>query len=367
MIRVALTELRRRPSRFVVATLLVAFLTILVLLLGALLDGLFLGSTGAIRSQKAEVFVYSESSRESFLRSRITPELRDQIDATPGVTETGGLGLALVGAEVPGESDLANAAVVGYELPAQGVPSPPPPGQAYADERLKGDGVGEGDVLLLGPQKVPIEVIGFVKDTNYLLQGALWVEGDTWREVQSKSRPDATVGPGVWQVVLANGDGPAGDLADAIDAQTGGATTSLTKAEAEQSLPGTREQNATFTFIIVFAYLVVLLVVALFFALLVRERTGLLGVFKAIGANTWQLAAGLVAQAVLVALIAFALGFGVVSLLRPVIPPEVPISFQPSRAVVTLLVLVVVSVIGSALSLRRVAKVDPASAIGSAS
>ena len=46
------------------------------------------------------------------------------------------------------------------------------------------------------------------------------------------------------------------------------------------------------------------------------------------------------------------------------IPPEVPASFQPSRAVTTLLVIVAVALVGSALSLRRVAKIDPASAIG---
>ena len=48
--------------------------------LGGLLDGLYLGSTGAIRAQKADVIVYSQSARDSFLRSRITdPDFVEQL------------------------------------------------------------------------------------------------------------------------------------------------------------------------------------------------------------------------------------------------------------------------------------------------
>jgi hemin transport system permease protein len=364
MIRTAVRELRRRPGRFVVATFLIAFLTVLALLLGALLDGLFLGSTGAIRTQKADVFVYSADSRDSFLRSRITPDLRAEVEQVSGVSSTGGLGIALVGAQVPGETELADAAVIGYELPTDGVPAPPPPGEAWADRRLEASGVEVGQTLLLGPRQVPVTVSGWVSDTSYLLQGGLWVEPGTWREVQNASRPDAAVADGVFQVLVVTGDGSATALAEAIDAGTNSATSSLTKAEAILSLPGTREQQATFNLIIIFTYLVVLLVVALFFALLVRERTGLIGVFKAMGASTWQVAAGLVMQAVLVSAIAFAVGWGLVQLLALVIPPAVPATFQPSRAVTTLAVIVVVALVGSALSLRRVAKIDPASAIG---
>jgi putative ABC transport system permease protein len=366
MIRTAVRELRRKPGRFVVATFLIAFLTVLALLLGALLDGLFLGSTGAIRTQRADVFVYSADSRESFLRSRITPELRAQVEAVEGVTETGGLGFALVGAQVPGETELADVAVVGYELATDGVPSPPPPGEAWADRRLEAFGVDEGDTLLLGPRQVPVSVAGWVEDSNYLLQGGLWVEPGTWRGVQNASRPDAAVADGVFQSLVVTGDLPPSELAQAIDAGTGGATSSLTKDEAVLSLPGTREQQATFNLILAFTYLVVLIVVALFFALLVRERTGLIGVFKAMGASTWQVAAGLVLQAVLVSAIAFAVGWGLVRLLALVIPPGIPAAFESSRAVTTLAVIVLVALVGSALSLRRVAKIDPASAIGGA-
>ena len=154
-LKLPLRELRRNPNRFVVATVVLAFLSTLLLFLGGLLDGLYLGSTGAIRAQKADVIVYSSSARDSFLRSRITPDIRAQVEAADGVTDVGGIGFVLLGAQVPGETDLADVAVAGYELPPKGVPAPPADGLGVADSRPKDQGGSNGDPVLGGPAPVP--------------------------------------------------------------------------------------------------------------------------------------------------------------------------------------------------------------------
>lgn len=365
--KLGLRELRRRPTRFAGATVTVAVLSFLVLFLGGLLDGLYLGSTGAIRSQDADVFVYSSTARDSFLRSRIDPDLRAEVEAVDGVTAVGGLGITLLGAKVPGESDLADVSVAGYELPPRDVPAPPPPGQAWADRRLEAFGVDVGDTLAVGPAEVPISVVGFVEDTNYLLQGALWVEAGTWRDIQNVSRPDSAIADEAFQVLVVQGEGPADDLAEAIDTATGGATSSLTKSEAELSLPGTREQQSTFLFIIGATLAVVVAVVALFFALITLERTPLYGIIKAIGGSTRQLFSGVVAQAVAVTLIGFAAGGLLAFVLDAIAPPGLPLDITTSRALTTFGWLLACAVAGSLMSLRRVVRIDPATAIGSGS
>jgi putative ABC transport system permease protein len=358
----AVTELRRRPGRFTVATIVLTFLSLLLLLLGGLLDGLYLGSTGAIRAQRADVIVYSDSARDSFLRSRITADIRRSVESTEGVAEVGGLGFTLLGATVPGESDLADVAVAGYELAPNGVPDPPPPGHAWADDRLQDAGVSIGDTLLVGPAAVPIVVDGWVTDTNYLLQGGLWVTLDTWRSVQNANRPDAFVPDDVVQVLVVRGTGA--DLATAIDTATG-STSSLTRAEAVDALPGVKEQRSTFNAIISSTLIVVLAVVGLFFSLLTLERTGLYGVLKAIGASTRRLFAGIVLQAVVVAILAFAIGGALALLADMALPGQVPLQLTIGRYLFTFVALIAAAVLGSAVSLRRVTRIDPASAIGS--
>ena len=99
-----------------------------------------------------------------------------------------------------------------------------------------------------------------------------------------------------------------GDLPASIDTATAGATTTLTLDEAVLALPGVKQQRDTFNQIIYSTLVVVLAVVGLFFSLLTLERLGLYGVLKAIGASTRRLFAGVVLQAVIVAIIAFVVG-----------------------------------------------------------
>ncbi len=332
--RVAARELWRRPGRFALAGGAIALLSVLLLLLGGLLDGLFLGSTGAMRAQDADVFVYSSDAQESFVRSRISPELRAEVEEVEGVDRTSGLGVALVAGSdgaPDGSDDLLDLAVIGYESSTDVLPTPPGTGEGYADRSLKARGVDEGDVVAVGPTGVEVEVVGFVEDTDYLLQGSLWVTAETWREVQSSSRPDAAVGPGVFQVVLAHGDGSvtAEELATDIDESTGGATTSLTREEAVFSLPGTREQNSTFGVLIGTGFLVVGLITALFFVLLTIERTRLFAAVKALGTPSSRLVAWSTFQATAVSAGSFLLGVIVTVPLAAVVPDAIPLRLEP--------------------------------------
>jgi len=363
---IALRELRRNPRRFVTATFVLTFLVILLLFLGGLLDGLYLGSTGALRAQRADVIVYAADANDSIIRSRIDPGLRAQVEGAEGVTSVAGLGLTLVGTTVPGRSELVDTAVIGYEQAPRGVPAPPPAGEAWADRRLAAFGVRQGQVLGVGPQKVPVKVRGWVDDTNYLLQGALWVEPSTWRHVQETSRPDARVAGNTFQVLVVNGTKPAAQLARNIDTATNGKTKTLTKSEAVLSSPGTREQKSTFTGIIGVTFLVVALVVALFFVLLTIERIALYGMLKAIGVPTSRLVAGLLVQALVIAIVAFVVGELVTLGLARVIPAQVPLALEPSRAVTTFVGIIIAAAFGGLVSLRRIVRTDPITAIGTA-
>ena len=357
-------ELVRRPGRFAVAGAALTLLVVLLLLLGGLLDGLFLGSTGAIRAQDGDVFVYSDTARDSFLRSRIGPDLRRTIEGAEGVGATSGLGVALLGGRTDGIDETFDTAVIGYERPPKGVPGPPLPGTGWADRRLADAGVRAGDVLAFGPAGIPVEVLGFVSDTSYLLQGALWVEPGTWRAVQSSARPDATVTEGVFQVIVVTAEGvPSGELASRIDAATAGRTSSLTKDEAVLSLPGTREQNGVFTALIGVTLFVAGLVSALFFALVTLERTPLYATLKAIGAGSGRLLLGVVLQAVIVASGAVVVGGAITLGLAQVIPGTIPVQLEPSRCAVSAVLVIVTGALGGLVSLRRIVRVDPATAI----
>lgn len=366
--RLALRELVRRPGRFATATVILTLIAILLMFLGGLLDGLIRASTGAIRAQDADVIVYSESSKASLLRSRIDAELRTTIESVDGVDDTGGLGIVQLGARVPGNDprDLAGVAVFGYEIAPTGVGDVPGPGEAWADEILRADGVEEGTVLALGPARSEVTVVGFVSDTSFNGQGALWTSADTWRSVLADNRPEAQLAEGVFQALVVRGEVDADELVTAIDEATDGTTQSLTVPDAVAAIPGVEEQQGTFNQIIGVTIVIALVVIALFFALLTVERIGLYGVLKALGARSSTIFAGLVVQAVAVTTVAATAAGTLVVAGDLLIPPgSIPLFVTASRIVTSVVLLLVAAIIGCAFSLRRVLRVDPASAIGS--
>jgi putative ABC transport system permease protein len=369
--RLALRELRRRPGPFAVATAILTLIALLLMFLGGLLDGLLDSSTGAYRAQRADLVVYSSTARESLVRSRITPEVRAEVEAVEGVDEVGGLGSVQLGARPGGEPDardLMATVLFGYELAPAGLPAEPPaPGTVFADTALRSDGVETGDVLLLGPQRSPVEVVGFVDDTRYSGQGSLWGSIDTWREVASANRPGLAAG-GTVQALVVRASGSPDEVADAIDAATGGATSTLTVAAAIEALPGVSQQRSTFNQIIGVTLVVAMVVIALFFALITVERVALYGVLKAIGGSSATLFAGVVAQAVAVTLVAAAIGVAGSLALDALIPPgAIPFAPTATRLASSVVLMLVAAIAGCAFSLRRVLRIDPASAIGTAS
>jgi putative ABC transport system permease protein len=355
-----------------VATVILTLIAILLMFLGGLLDGLVASSTGALRQQRADVIVYATGSEASAVRSRIGPEVRDQVTAVAGAGEVGGLGLVQLGGRLDGRGprDLVPIVLFGYELAPYGLPDQlPGPGEVYADDSLRSEGVEQGTVIRLGPARSEVRVVGFLGDSRYSGQGSLWGSLDTWRAVLAANRPGAQVGDDIVQalVVRSDADTSTGDaeLAHKIDDATAGGTDSYTIAGAIDAIPGVSQQRTTFNQIIGVTVVIAIVVIALFFALLTVERMSLYGVLKALGASSLTIFAGVVLQALIVTAVASAFGIAASLALEAAIPAgSLPFTVTASRLLSSAVALIVAALVGVAFSLKRVLGVDPASAIG---
>jgi putative ABC transport system permease protein len=360
----------RRPARFVRAGAALVVLVMLLVVLGGLTDGLTLGANAAFRAQTGQLVVFSDGARLSLLRSRIDAEVADEVAATEGVEAVRPLGVALVGATRDTDGDRSDesipAAVLATTGGVDGIDATPADGTAVVDSEFRDEGVQVGDTLALGPTGVPVEVAGFIDDTSYLYQLGVWTSPETWRIVLAEVRPDAVFTDDQSQGLVIDAPGldaeELEELAQRIDDATG-TTETVTVEEAGLALPGVSQQASTFRAIIGTTFFVVGLVVALFFVLLTIEHLPLFAVLKALGASDRQVTGGVVVQAVAVAvgagLIGLAVSFGLGLLLSSV----TPFTFTLSRAVQVLVGVVLVSVLGSLVSLRRVRRVEPASVI----
>ena len=138
----------------------------------------------------------------------------------------------------------------------------------------------------------------------------------------------------------------------------------LTVDELVDALDVVQQQASTFQGIIGVTFVVTLLVVALFFALLTLERVRLYAVLKAVGARTLDLVVGVAAQAVGVAAGAVVLGGALAVGFVAVLPPDLPVQLVPGRAVIVVVGTMVTALAGGLLTLRRLVRVDPAQSLG---
>jgi putative ABC transport system permease protein len=360
-------EMRRQRRPFLLLTGGLTVIALLLVVLGGLAQGLVDGFSGALRAQDADLVVYSRAANDSVVRSRVTDEQRQAIAALDGVASVGGLGISLVAARQPDGGETLDVAVVGDDDAQPGrMPSPPEAGQAYADERLRDDGVSTGDVLRVGAGERAVEVVGFVDDASYLLNGTLWVEPGTWRAIHTDAHPDTAPPPAGFQVLTVRtaAGADATEVAARIDEATGGETRTLTRAAAIDAIPGLAQSAGTLDAVGYLVLVVALLVAALFFSLVVVERLPLYAVLKALGASTRRLVAGVAVQASACAAVALVVAAVLGSGLAASSPPGMPMALPPGRLLTLFVALELATVVGAITALRRIHGVDPATAIG---
>lgn len=362
--RLGLRELRRRPGRFVPVGGALTLLVLLLLVLGGFLDGLTLGQTGSYRAQGDRLFVLDENADLQLPRSRVGPDVRTAVADVPGVAAVGAVTSTTTTAGILGADELQDVVVLGYELGTPVLPDPPPPGAAVVDRRLaRLAELAVGDVLAVGPTALEVEVVELVDDVS---QGSptLWVATETWRRVAEAA--SARGAPPEGQAAALVVEPEAGtDTAELVTPlQEAAPVTAATVDEVVEALDVVQQQASTFEGILGVTFLVTLLVVALFFALLTLERVRLYAVFKAVGARTRDLAAGVAVQAVTVAAVALLVGGALALAFVALLPPTLPVQLEAGRAVQVAGGTLVTALVGSLFTLRRLVRVDPARAIG---
>lgn len=362
----AIAEIRRARGRFISIIAALSLITFLVLTLSALSDGLFYGSTGAIKSTNANAYAFSTDAQGSLVRSQLPVADVAKFSQVSGVQQASPVGVLLTSGTGPdGEVDLA---IFGVQPGGVGVPTTltqgrlPTAGEdnaAAVDQKLTDKGVSIGSTLTVGSSTVT--VVGLTKDSQYQLQPSVWTTLPTWTKMRAEVRPETRgLAPNVSAVALQLADGA--DLTAVAAAVPG--TSVLTSEETGLAIPGVAQQRSTLSAIVGTTLAVAAIVVALFFALVVLEKRELFAALKALGTSTARLGRDVIVQAIIASVIGVIFGVIAARLLGLVVPETVPTLFRTDTLINIAIFTVVASVLGALFSLRRIARIDPATALG---
>ena len=379
-VHLAFREIWRNRGRFLLFSMVVALITVLVLFIAALGEGLGSGNREYLEKLNADLIVYQDTARLTIPSSRVDCTKRAEIGRVEGVRDVGSIGFASVSIPMGDGDEPLDVSLIGVE---PGKPGEPPVVRGAglvrrgANEAIVDRTVAVMADLAVGDQLVirstqgnedelyALQVIGISDSRKYGLRSSVFVPIVTWDEI----RPKPVVGPGAedpaCNVVAVQLDDPAQlepmrqrllarvARIEAVDRQT-----------AYKSTPGYTEQQSTLTTQNTFALLIGVLVIGGFFQIQTLQKVPQIGMLKAIGTPNGTIAAAAITQIVIVTLLGVAIGSLAAFGLSLSFPANIPIVFEPRSGAMAVVSLLLIGPIGGLVSIRYSLRVEPLVALG---
>lgn len=361
----ALKEMRHARLRFALIAVMIVLVSSLVFIISGLASGLSTGNTAAIYGMPIDRLVVSADSDHRLDRSIVSAADATTIAGIDGVTKSEPIGISAVNLKRDGTDQLIGASLFGI-VPG-GVMMPRiTSGTSFSestatnpvvvDETLLDDGVHVGDTITITPGDLTLTVVGTTSGETYRLAPVIYLPLTLWQSLQPQ-QVGLPADPATAILVKGN------DAAfTAIPEKVAGSAVA-TKTEVANQIPGESAQNSTLLMIQVFLVVIAAGIIAAFFYIITLQKTGELGVMKALGAHTGYLAQALVVQAVILTAIGVAIGIGIATAIGAAMGSAVPFHLSAAQALEFGGVLMLVAILGTSLSLTRIARIDPLDAI----
>ncbi|MCB9423446.1 MAG: ABC transporter permease [Ardenticatenaceae bacterium] len=378
-IRLATKEIWRNLGRFLLVSFVIALITLLVLFLAGLGEGLANANKEYLSKVDADLILFQEKADLSVAASQLGQSLMNDIARVEGVKEAAPIGFSNVFIRYAADQEPLSVSLLGVE--------PGKPGEmiAYegrglensrANEAILDSNVARETGLQVGDtftvestqgtvdQNYTLEVVGISDGQQFFFAPSVAVPLDTWDRI----RPRPTDGPSnelVFNIVAVQVDNPdeLTRMADVLEAQVSNIE-AVDVVTAYESAPGYSEQQSTIQTQRGFTLMIGVLVVGGFFQIQTLQKVVQVGVLKALGASNRTVALATTFQIVVTNFFGVLLG-GVSTLLLVLgFPDGIPITFEGNQVQLALITLLLIGPLGGLMSIRLLTRVEPLTALG---
>jgi len=382
----ALRELTFARGRFSLMGVVIALIAVLMVLLSGLSAGLVndgVSGLKALPSSTAFAFDAGTKADNAFSRSVVD---EDQLEAwrdQPDVAEASPMGASIVNA-VTDTGEQVDLTLFGVE-----------PDSFLAPQVAEGEGVGQpagivvsgtadglelGSVITLDRLDTQLEVVGFTEDqATFGHVDIAYLPLETWQLIAAGQAPAGAM-PSAEDLAgldfaefsvigLRGEDGSALASGDAEAYAAGDAaaeTTTMSLEESFNASPGYQAETLTLQMIQWFLYAIGALVVGAFFTVWTIQRSHELAVLRAMGASARYLLRDGLAQAAILLLVFTAAGVGVGVGLGSLMPEGMPFALEAPAIAVASALTILLGLLGAAVAVLRVTRIEPITALGGA-
>jgi len=376
----ALKETWRNRGRFFLFSLVIALITLLILFIAALGEGLGAGNREYLENLDADLLVYQDTADLSIASSRIGCTTRDALRSVNGVKAVGPIGFSSATIPDANRGEDLGVSLIGVD---PGRPGEPPVTAGQGLERRSANeaiidrmvadvtGLRVGDRFQIRSpqggedQLYLLKVLGITESQMYAIQPSIFVPIIKWDEIRPQARVSGGAQDPACNVAAVELDDPGqiDEMRARLVAQVRNVDV-VNRQTAWEITPGYTAQQQTLNTQNGFALLIGLLVIGGFFQIQTLQKVPQIGMLKAIGTPNRIIALASLVQIVIINLLGVLIGGLVTFGVSLAFPPGIPLVFEGQAIVRALASILVIGPLGGLLSVRLSLRVEPLIALG---
>ncbi|KGE17147.1 ABC transporter permease [Paenibacillus wynnii] len=365
----ALREMRHSKARYLLIMVIMLLVSFLVLFVTGLARGLAYANISAVQNMSANYYVVQGDADQTFRRSQLNEVELQDVRSVVGEQNATPLGIQMStitakGTDVKTDVTFFAVDMKGLIAPAiakgEGI-SNETKGSVVVDRKLEQDGITIGSTLIDQATGMTWSVAGYVQDSSYSHTPVVYLNLPDWQEMkQGMSRgtaADQTVSFNVIAIKATQ------KQVNQISEQTKNVEV-ITKKQAISSIPGYSAEQNSLKMMIIFLFVIAAFVLAVFFYVITIQKTSQFGILKAMGTKMSYLAWSVVGQVMILSVASLCISLLLTFGMNMSLPDSMPFQLDTSTIILTSCLFIGMSLLGSLISVARVAKIDALEAIG---
>ena len=373
----ALKEVIRNRGRFFLVSLVIALITLLVLFVAALGEGLANGNRQYVANLDAQLIVFLEKSDYVISSSRLETNTARAVRRVDGVADAGPIYTS--SAEIVSLAEPLKVSMLAAEAGRPGMPvliegrdfRSGSAREAVIDRNAAlRSGIKVGDeIQIRSTQGVEDEfftltVVGMVDGQSYFFQPTIFVPPATWENVRPQSDADLNSNTAYPNIIAVKLTDPS--QAEAVRARLSNTVSNIEVTDIAttiNNIPGYSAQQGTVQTQGFFTLLIGVLVIGGFFQIQVLQKVPQIGVLKAIGSSNGVVGWASVIQILAVTAMGVAIGGGLTYLFSLAFPPTIPLVFNGTRSLIAIALLLFIGPLGGMVSIIYAVRIEPLKAL----
>ncbi|MDH6372680.1 cell division protein FtsX [Paenibacillus sp. VTT E-133280] len=367
----AMKEIMHSKMKFSMIAIIFVLIAWLVFILSGLGTGLSTLAASTLKTMKADYVVFEEGSQSSMSKSLLSEQLLTEVELLPNVSAAAPMGSTMATAlkeQGAKNEDKVDIAIIGIN-PGSFLEPTIVEGESLTSENstgvlvnltMKDEGYSLGDTFQLDGTTESLTIIGFVKDQTYNHVASVFTPMEEWRKI-SFAAPGSDKGiPGPVNAIMLQGK----DIDPEVMNSKLSGTDTVTRAEAVQGMPGYKEENGTILMMLAFLLAISAFVLGVFFYVITMQKSNQFGIMKAIGASNKFLGKAIISQVFIISLTSIVIGILLTYGTAAIMPKGMPFKLETNLVVIYSLILLIIAVLSSMVSVRKITKIDPLQALG---